>query len=253
MSDDKNIKLSIPGEWALEKALGPTLEAIGVDFVKLYNSSKIGVSKIAIATKNKLGKSPAKNQKTNLRVTRDVFWNGAFSEEDICAEYFGGVLAGSRSSDGKSDSGIFYLDLIKSLSSNQLRLHYFIYLSLNRHLVGDPSFKNLNVAVSEEIQGKPVFFITQELISMGIDIGVDLLALYSKGLINIFSYNTEEHPDKHHLTKVTPTTLGVQLFAVAANMLPKFREFVKIEFTNFNYSEPIPKTALSALELIPTK
>lgn len=250
---DNNVKISIPGEWALEKTLGPTLEAIGVDLVSLYSSSKIGVSKIALAAKNKLINNEPNKQKTNLRVTRDVFWNGAFSEEDICAEYFGGVLAGSRSLDGKNDTGIFYLDLIKSLSSSQLKLHYYIYSSLNLILVNNTSYKSLNVASDVEIKAKSIFFVTQDLINCGINFEVDLVALNNKDLISNFEYSNMIHPDKHHLTKITPTTLGVQLFAVAANMLPNYRDFSKQQFKNFSYSEIVPKAGLSAIELIPQK
>jgi hypothetical protein len=52
----------------------------------------------------------------------------------ICAEYFGGILAASRSADGNDDSAIGYLNLIKSLSCSQLRLHYFIYTAFQKLL-----------------------------------------------------------------------------------------------------------------------
>ena len=253
MSDDSKVKIAVPGEWAIEKTLGPTLDVIGVDLAKLYSSTKTGVAKIALATKNKIKSDDSSNKQTNLRVTRDVFWNGAYSDEDICAEYFGGVLAGSRSTDGKNDTGIFYLDLVKSLSSTQLKLHFFIYSSLNKILAADISYKSINVAQSQDINSRVVYLDSNELLQFGINLEVDLVALHDKNLIESFEYNGDMHPDKHHLTKVVPTTLGVQLFAVAANMLPDYRKFNTTVFDNFNFSEKLPKAALSPEGVIPVK
>ena len=94
------------------KLLGPTLESIGNDWKQHYEK---GMS-IIYAKFTKKTQKIEKGQ-TNLRVTRDVLWNGSFTNDEICAEYFGGVLAASVSENGKDDSGIFYLDIIKSLSS----------------------------------------------------------------------------------------------------------------------------------------
>jgi hypothetical protein len=65
-------------------------------------------------------------------VARDVLWNGALTNDEVCAEYFGGILASSRSEDGSDDGVIYYVDVIKSLSSKQLKLHYVIYNSFNK-------------------------------------------------------------------------------------------------------------------------
>ena len=247
--DPGELSKIIPAAWAARKVLGPTLDTVGQDISEVYRK---GSALIFTKAKRKITNIDD-NKTANLRVTRDVFWNGAFTDEDICAEYFGGILAGSRSTDGKDDTGIFYLDLVKSLSSSQLKLHYYIYSSLNRILFGDAKYHSLNVAVSKEIQAKSIYFSTPELIDLGINFEVDLVALADKNLIGTFTYSDELHPDKHHLTQAVPTTLGVQLFAVAANMLPNYREFSSKLFDNFDFSEKVPKVALSAEELIPKK
>ena len=90
------------GEWALEKAFGPVLTEIGEDLKRLY---AVGRDKILIAGYKKI-KNKEDGRKANLRVAQDVFWNGAFTDDEICAEYFGGILAASRSEDGKDDSAI---------------------------------------------------------------------------------------------------------------------------------------------------
>ena len=104
--DDKKISIAVPGEWALKKVLGPTLDTLGEDINKVY---QIGRDKIIKVAQRKVT-NIEDGASANLRVSRDVFWNGAFTDEAICAEYFGGILASSRSQDGKDDSGVYYVD-----------------------------------------------------------------------------------------------------------------------------------------------
>ena len=142
------------GEWALEKAFGPVLTEIGEDLKRLY---AVGRDKILIAGYKKI-KNKEDGRKANLRVAQDVFWNGAFTDDEICAEYFGGILAASRSEDGKDDSAIEFVSVIKSMSSQQLRLHYFIYSGLNQIL--SRSNEQVNVAQGPEIQEERDLFFT---------------------------------------------------------------------------------------------
>ena len=55
-----------------------------------------------------------------------MIWNGAVTDDEVCAEYFGGILAASRTEDGKDDSAIQFVDCIKAMSAKQLHLHYAI-------------------------------------------------------------------------------------------------------------------------------
>lgn len=236
MTDNsKELKLAVPGEWALQKTLGPTLEEIGVDLVGLYKSSKKGVANIALAAKRKINDKKEANKKANLRVTRDVFWNGAFTNEEICAEYFGGALAGSRSQDGKDDSNIYYLDIIKSLSATQLHLHYLIYKTFNDLLRIGENHKKTNVGLSSDLSKYKIFFFTAELREQGIKPDIDLVALHSKGLIN--SYQTEpvviDEKFSVNIAWVQPTSLGVQLLTVAYADLTDWHIFPLKEFKPF--------------------
>lgn len=85
MSKDEQNQLSIiPGEWAVKKLLGPTLDEIGTDLQKLYSIGRDKILSVAVRKSN-----VNDGKKANLRVARDVFWNGSFTDEAICAEYFG--------------------------------------------------------------------------------------------------------------------------------------------------------------------
>jgi len=230
--ENKKIAVAIPGEWALKKVLGPTLDTIGEDFNKVY---QIGRDKIISMAQKKIG-NIEDGATANLRVSRDVFWNGAFTDEGICAEYFGGILAASRSQDGKDDSGVYYVDLIKSLSSAQLHMHYVIYRTLNKLLCSDETKKELNVGQSTELYNVKLFFSTLELLQAKLKTDTDLEALYRKGLLH--EYKTDMHnletKSVMPYTMIIPTTLGIQLFAIANNSLSSWKEFPVKDFGDFN-------------------
>jgi len=233
-SDEKKLSISLPGEWALKQAFGPVLSELGEDMKKLY---AIGRDKIILAGFKKIT-DKADGKSANLRVTRDVFWNGSFTDEAICAEYFGGILASSRSVDGKDDTGVYYVDLIKSLSSNQLKLHYLIYLSFNKHLASDPSKSQLNPGQASELHSEAIFLSTNELLQIigDEDIGRDLHAIHAKGLIGDFQNKGHKLKDDRqvHYLEVSPTSLGIQLYAVAHNKLQEWRNFATIDFGDFD-------------------
>lgn len=156
---EKGVGIALPGEWAVKKLLGPVLSEIGDDIKRLYAAGRDRILTTAI---NKIddiddGKTP------NLRVTRDVLWNGAFSEDKVCAEYFGGILASSRTDDGKDDSSIQFVDVIKSLSAKQLRLHYVAYYALNKLLIQKE--RDINVGQGTEIQSVEIWMESLELAS----------------------------------------------------------------------------------------
>ncbi len=216
-----------------KQLLGKTFDVISADIAELYKSGRDKITQKAlekIQDKND-------NKSANLRVARDVFWNGSFTDEVICAEYFGGILASSRSNDGKDDSGIYYVDIIKSLSSKQLMLHYAIYSVFNTMLVSNPEKSGLNPGQESELQIEEIFLSMNELQTIiDEDLGRDLHAIYAKGLIG--NFQTGSHMLKNGTAvpnlKVQAKPLGIQLYAVAYNKLDDWRNFSTVHFGEFN-------------------
>jgi hypothetical protein len=221
------------GAWFGNKLLGPTAEVLGADLKQLYEKGKDRIVANAI---RKTKDIEAAGQ-TNLRVSRDVFWNGSFTDESICAEYFGGILAASRSEDGKDDTGVFYVDIIKSLSSGQLQMHYILYRTLNKMLIADENKKSLNPAQESELQGLRVFIpLVGVLEQLGNeDLGAILHGLCSRGLIGYFQSSDHKLENGSNVPNlsVAPTSLGIQLFAIANNMFPEWRAYSTTNFGDF--------------------
>lgn len=226
----KKITLALPAEWALQKAFGPVLTELGDDLRRLY---AVGRDKILAAAYKKI-ENIEDGKQANLRVARDVLWNGAFSDDDICAEYFGGILAASRSEDGKSDDSIQFSDVIKSLSSKQLHLHYVIYNCLNKLWIG--SEKPLNVAQGAEVERQSVWFSQIELVNnLKLLIDTDLNILHKEGLLHSYKINYHVVGNKSlPYASVNSTTFGVLLYACAHNHLHNWRKMDCKDFGDFD-------------------
>jgi hypothetical protein len=236
--EEKKMALALR-EWALQKVFGPALTEIEEDLRKLYAK---GRDKLILAAYRKV-RNPDDGKQANLRVMRDVLWNGAFSEDEVCAEYFGGILASSRSKEGKDDDAIQFVDVIKSLSAKQLRLHYVIYNSLNKVLLA--AGKPVNVALSTEIKPKQVWFSSTELVhDLGLRIEADLNILHRQSLLDqchTYSHRPVENEQARYYTVANPTTFGVLLYAASHNRLDEWRTFDQQDFGNF------PEIALPAV------
>ncbi len=244
-SDKKELAIVLPGEWALKKVFGPALDALGEDLKRLYAK---GRDKIFAAGYRKI-KDVHDGKQANLRVTRDVLWNGAFSDDEVCAEYFGGILASARSEDGKDDSTIQYVDVIKSLSAKQLELHYVIYNCVNKLLL--KADKRTNVALSAEIQGVQAWFAQIELAeTLKLRIDTDLNILWRVALLSEYRMEAEQLGDRTFpYVLATPTTFGVLLYAAAHNLLEEWRQFDRMPFGDFA-NVKLPKFFAPSLDLL---
>ncbi len=219
---------------ALKNVLGPTSMEIGEDIKTLYKTGRDLILRKGLSKIEDINDG----QMANLRVARDVFWNGSFSNEAICAEYFGGILAASRSADGKNDSGVFYVDIIKSLSSGQLKMHYIIYRCLNRALLTNEEKRTINPGQENQVSREGIFIPLLEILDQlnPEDVGAVLHGLSAKKLIGTFQTDNQKLEGEKTLPylKVYPTSLGVQLFAIANNKFKDWRNFSIQDFGDFD-------------------
>ena len=116
----------------LTKLLGQTADYIGGEIKNLVEKCNVNIGDIFIKAYRKLGTRVEEPGTVNPRVLKSVFDEGRFCEDDLVKEYFAGVLASSRTSDGKDDRGVTNSKLISNLSSFQIRTHYIFYTMLRK-------------------------------------------------------------------------------------------------------------------------
>ena len=210
------------GGYVGTKLFGTALATMGDDINKLYAKGRDKI--IEIATKKVA--DPEDGKAVNLRAARDVLWNGAITEDEVCAEYFGGMLAAARSADGKDDAVVHYVDTIKAMSARQLELHYVIYKAWQELL--NRSTTAVNLGLGSELNSKHIFANGLELQQRNLPYDRDLTILSRLGLVGQYKYASHIVADRQMpYIDVSPTTFGVMLFAVAHNKLESWRTFSK--------------------------
>jgi len=114
------------------KILGPTADYLGAE-IKTWTEIAIkNVERIFQNAGKKLGDEIEKPGQVPPKILRAILQEGQFCDDELSAEYFGGVLASSRTSVSRDDRGVSFLSLIGRLSTYQIRSHYIFYSILKR-------------------------------------------------------------------------------------------------------------------------
>lgn len=113
------------------KLLGPLFEYVGDRLVGTVKNRDLNVSRVLSKALDRLGED-ALNEPgaVNPRVFKEVWEQAQFVENELAAEYFGGLLAASRNADGTDDRTLPFVKLVSDMSVIQIRMHYLAYYSL---------------------------------------------------------------------------------------------------------------------------
>lgn len=111
----------------LVKMLGPTADYVGGEVKNFVQKCNVNLDNIFIRAQKKLGNRINDEGQVSPRVLKHVIDEGRFCEDSIVADYYGGVLASSKSEIDRDDRGVSILATIESLSVYQIRLHYIFY------------------------------------------------------------------------------------------------------------------------------
>ena len=117
----------------LNKVLGPTADYVGEEVKHLVERANVNLGTIFKSAERKLGSKVDSPGAVNPRVFKQIWDEGRFIEDELAAEYFGGLLASSRSPDGKNELGLVqpctakvYLPEIPTskVCPREIRLHF---------------------------------------------------------------------------------------------------------------------------------
>lgn len=120
----------------LVRLFGPSADVIGANWADKLREKNlarlIGKTEKRAKLQQRARQDPGI---ANPRVASQAFASAEYSDSEVVAEYLSGVLASSRDATGRSDAGVAWSTLIARLSSDQLKLHYFIYASARQRAV----------------------------------------------------------------------------------------------------------------------
>lgn len=204
----------------LNKLLGPSADYLGAKTAGLVEKCDINLDGIFSKAYKKLGERADEAGSVNPRVLKHVVDEGRFVEDELVAEYYGGLLASSKTNDGLDDRGLPHLTRVKAMSVYQIRLHFFIYHSILRIFANNPA----NIGVQEERRKLrlycPYTGVTSALLTQPAEatrfhsiFTHSINGLYSHGLIDNFSYGPAEHLQKAFKGATTPGFIVAPTFA----------------------------------------
>jgi hypothetical protein len=110
-----------------EQLLGPTFGYLGEGLKEWTQKGINNLNTIILNAAKKLGSKIETEGSVPPKVFKGILLEGAFCDDALAAEYFGGVLASSRSGNSRDDRGASFIALISRLSAYQIRAHYVFY------------------------------------------------------------------------------------------------------------------------------
>jgi hypothetical protein len=219
--------VALGGKDIIVKLLGPTAEYIGDEAKEFTKKRFENVKNIFSNATKKLGnKLESENGTVSPKVLKGIIDEGSYCDDFLATEYFGGVLASSRTGISRDDRGAYFNSLISRLSAYQLRFHYLVY-----HLIKSIYNKEtVNVGLETD-RMKLRIFIPFETYHVGMEFfGVEekesgnilihtLTGLNKEGLLdNFYQYGSAnflkaQFPfiDSGGII-VEPSILGIELF-----------------------------------------
>jgi hypothetical protein len=215
--------------WAGRRVLGPTFDQIGEDLRVRYSGFRAGnAAQIGRNAQAKLGSHADEPGSVPPRVVYKILEEGSWCDEPVMAEYFGGILAASRSESGKDDRGGSWAGLVSRLSSFDVALHYLAYDAFRRLFMEKPELPNIGIDTVRN--SCEVYLPGAEILhAMGREVTFEsfsryvlpsLQSLQREGLLgdNFASGNQEFLLEKKQIDVpdtgiiVTPSSSGAELF-----------------------------------------
>ena len=240
----------------LVKLLGPSADYVGGEVAGFVKKCNINLDSVFARATKKLGDRIGEEGSVSPRVLRYILDDGRFCEDEVAAEYYGGMLAGSREATGKDDRCLPFLSKVREMSVLQIRLHFVFYYELLRlHRAA-----KLNLGLEDDCSKAGLLLPHQFMIPIFpaekiADSYSDLMShavagLYSQGLISSYAYGTVDTlkaqfpgADKAGVY-MAPNFMGAELFLWALGIEgPSAHRFFDVSPDEIEQVIPIPSGA----------
>jgi len=120
----------------VEKLLGPTAEYLG-DGLRTWTEKRVqNTRRIFERATILLGDRIEAPGGVPPKVLKGILDDGSFCDDELSAEYYGGVLASSRTGVSRDDRGASFIALLSRLTTYQIRTHFIFYHIVRTLFVG---------------------------------------------------------------------------------------------------------------------
>jgi hypothetical protein len=158
-----------------DKILGPTADYLG-DGLQQWTERRVeNLRRVFEKADRKLGPEALESDgSVPPRVLKGILDEGGYRDDELGAEYLGGVLASSRTAVARDDRGASLVALVGRLSTYQLRAHYIMYSQAQRALVGT----ELNLG-QQQVRRSRALFLPFNGFPRAMDLNTDEFADFS--------------------------------------------------------------------------
>lgn len=111
---------------AIQRILAPTADYVGAGVLSGTKATVNTVRVLAISVR-RLGRRLETDGRVPPRVMREVLDQAPFCDDELTAEYIGGILASSYGPNTRDDRGVTLMTTIRRLSTYSIRMHYICY------------------------------------------------------------------------------------------------------------------------------
>jgi hypothetical protein len=199
----------------------------------------------------------------NPRVAHVLLEDGSYCDDELMADYLGGVLAGSRTQHGRDDRAVAWSNVIISLSALQVRAHYLLYrewaarlrdiADFNLGMSQDRYEATMDIELSEFL---PTLTQNSEVPAPDA-LGHSIPGLIRVGLLeDDYTIGPRENagqpdPQFDHLLRVRPSVMGLELYGWAQGLPGLSPGDFQSKATVFDLENPIPRLDSAMLPGLP--
>ncbi len=212
------------GKDGLAKLLGPTADYLGGELQEFTKKRIENIGKIFGKAEEKLGDNINKPGHVPPKVLKTIVNEGSYCEDSVAVDYFGGILASSRTELGRDDRGARIAKILDAMSTYQIRSHYLVY-SLIRKLFSDSGYlfnqedrHKMELFIPMNVYIASMQFDEKEMEQFNAILNHSFFGLSNDDLIETFQYGPEDHIKKHCPDAssdgilVTPSAFGAELY-----------------------------------------
>jgi hypothetical protein len=137
--------------WAGRRLLGPLFTEVGQDLRQRYaDRRKRNIERIFENAERRAGADLDKPGQVPGSLVRVVLDDASWTDDPTMAEYFGGIMAASRTAEGRDDRGTAWAALVAGLSAWQVRAHYVIYRLMRELHADEPDRSKIGLSDERE-------------------------------------------------------------------------------------------------------
>lgn len=212
------------GKDGLQKLLGPTADYLGGELQEFTKKRIENVGKIFNKAEQRLGENINNPGQVPPKVLKTIVNEGSYCEDSVAVDYFGGILASSRTELGRDDRGARIAKILDGMSTYQIRSHYIIYSLIKKKFKGSGYQYNMEdrpkmqLFIPMNVYIASMKFDEKELQQFSAILNHALFGLSNDDLIENFQYGPKDHIQKHFPEAtsdgilVSPSAFGAELY-----------------------------------------